>query len=237
MSQSLKCIFVLFLLDVLLLSNCKKNADNPVPIPEAPVILSSPPDTVLTEKGIDAIPDNNAIQIQWELDSIFNGYRLYKKSQKDEIFSLAADLGEADSLYIDEKNVVFNVRYFYFIKGVDENGTWSESSDTVNYMLIAKAFNLLVSSEEHLLFHWQFYDYSPEMYILKLFDAQDDNLIWMSEIMPSYETLDEQAQFNWDGKAKIRQLVPGKAYQWRVDIRGPSLNSGSESHWQKFVLQ
>ncbi|NIA31411.1 MAG: hypothetical protein GWP06_16075 [Actinobacteria bacterium] len=189
----------------------------------------------MTERGTDAIPDKNAIQIQWELDAVFHGYRLYKKSQEDKTFSLTADLGETDSLYIDEKNIVFNVRYLYFIKGVDENGTWSEPSDTVDYMLIAKAFNLLVSSEEHLFFHWQFYDYSPEMYILKLFDAQDDNLIWISEIMPSYETLDEQAVYNWDGKA--RQMTPGRAYKWRIDIRGPNLNSGSESHWQKFVLQ
>ena len=116
MNQSFKYIFLLFLLDVLFLSNCKKNADNPLPIPEAPVILSSLPDTVLAERGIDAIPENNAIQIQWELDSIFHGYKLYKKSQDNETFSLITELGEADSLYIDEKNIVFNVRYFYFIR-------------------------------------------------------------------------------------------------------------------------
>jgi len=236
MSLFIKYIFFFFLFHALFFFGCKKNAENPASILEAPVILSSPSDTVLTERGIDAIPEKNAIQIQWELDSIFHGYKLYKKSQDEETFSLLSELGSSDSVYIDTKNIAFNVRYFYFVMGVDENGVRSEPSDTVDYMLIAKAFNLLVSSQEHILFHWQFYDYSPEMYILKLFDAQDDSLIWISEIMPSYETLDEQAQFNWDGKAKTRLLVPGKAYQWRIDIRGPSLNSGSESHWQKFIL-
>lgn len=236
MNQFLKIICNIFLFCAILFSYCKKNAENPAPVLEAPVILSSPPDTLLTERGIDAIPDKDAIQIQWELDPIFHGYKLYKKSQEEESFSLLAELGPSDSIFIDTKHIVLNVRYFYFVTGMDENGAWSEPSDTVNYMLIAKAFNLLVSLKEHILFHWQFYDYSPETYILKLFDAQDETPVWLSEIMPSYETLEEQAVYNWDGKARIRQLVPGKSYKWRIDIRGPNLNCGSESHWQKFVL-
>lgn len=216
---------------------CTKDVNKPEELLETPVLLGAPSETALVERGIDALPEHDVIQVQWELNTVFKGYKLYRRVQGEDEFTSIRNFGENDSIFIDFQNIVFNKRYYYYLLGKDKNNNWSEPSDTVDYMLIAKAFNLEKTFRDNkVTFHWQFHDFSPEMYYLKLYNVATDDLIWLSEILPSYTTLDEQIDFNWDGKALVANLTSGHSYRWRIDIKGPSQNSGSESHWQQFKL-
>jgi hypothetical protein len=101
--------------------------------------------------------------------------------------------------------------------------------------LIAKAFDLSVSFDPNLVFHWRIQDFSPKVYFLRLFVDRTDELLWMSTIAPNYET-EEQAVFDWDLKARGTAMVSGESYRWRIDQGGAENNSGSESQWNRFVL-
>jgi hypothetical protein len=218
--------------------HCTKDVNRPENLLEKPVLLDAPLETAIVEKGIDAVPEQDAIEVQWELNSIFKGYKVYRRTQDEDEFSPIRTLGETDSLFIDSENIVFNKRYYYYLLGRDKNNNWSQPSDTVNYLLINKAFNLEKTVKQNkLTFHWQIHDFSPEKYYLKLYDENQDEIIWLSEIMPSYTTLEEKFDYNWDGKAITPNLTIGIPYRWRVDIKGPSQNSGSESNWQRFTLE
>lgn len=225
------------LIIALFLPGCSKKSTEPEIKGEGPKLLAAPAETDVLERGIDAIPEQDAIQIQWELGSEFKGFKLYKRSQSETEFKQIRSFGAEDSVFIDSQNITFNTRYYYYLVGRRQDNHWSEPSDTVDYMLIAKAFNLEKSVENNkITFHWQFHDFSPEMYFLRLYDETTEQLIWLSEIQPSYTTLEERVDYNWDGRAQVPNLEPGRPYRWRIDIRGPALNSGSESNWHRFSL-
>ena len=226
---------VFFLVIVLFLFACDKEVNKPEVLADPPVLIQSPSETDLSEAGIDAIPENDAIQIQWELNTELKGYKLYRRAQNEDQFSVIRTFNDKDSIFYDSENITYNTRFFYCLEGKDKNNNWTEPSDTLDYMLVVKAFNLYQTAGENLTFHWQFQDFSPEMYYLKLYDEATDDLIWMSEVQPSYTTLEEQVEYNWDGRALKQALDSNRSYRWRIDVKGPDRNSGSESNWQRFT--
>jgi hypothetical protein len=225
---------VLILLSIAFLG-CEKEINKPDTLVDPPQLVSSPAEMDVSEAGIDAIPEADAIQIQWELNADLKGYKLYRRVQNEDEYSVIRLFNEKDSLYFDSQNITYNTRYFYCLEGKDKNNNWTEPSDTLDYMLVVKAFNLYQTTGEKMTFHWQFHDFSPEMYYLKLYDDATDDLIWMSGIQPSYTTLEEQAEYNWDGHALKQVLEKNRSYRWRIDVKGPDRNSGSESNWQRFT--
>ncbi len=222
---------------LLLLTFCRKQATDSRPLLPVPVIISSPADTLVIERGIDAVPELNAIQVDWQPRPEYAGYELYRRSENETKFSLLGSFTDTDSSYLDQAAIVPNKRYYYYLRAFDKKQNWTPPSDTLDYMLLDKAFNLSVSSANPLVFHWQVQEILPPSYVLKLFDDASGEKIWFSNIVSSYQGLEEQAIYNWDGQAKSAQLTPGQSYRWRVDIIGADSHSGSESTWHRFKRQ
>jgi len=215
---------------------CSKQIDKPENLVQAPILLSSPPDTLVNERGIDAVPEDDAIRVEWINEDRFVKYTLYRKSEDEEDFSLLANATENDSFIVDQQDIFINKRYYYYLTARDRDGHWSEPSDTVDYMLVAKAYNLAVSFQDKLRFHWNVVEITPDRYILKLFDDKTDSVVWFSRVSSNYQGTEESVDYNWDGRAVTAQLTSGVKYRWRIDIIGPTAHSGSESNWHKFIM-
>lgn len=228
-------IFVCLFAFVTLLIFCQKQTNEAKELLDPPVLLASPADTLVEERGIDAIPESDAIRVEWLREDRFAGYSLFRRSDEEEDFALLKKIAGQDSFYVD-REVELNKRYYYYLLGKDEKNLWSEPSDTVDYMLLPKAYNLSVSLQEQITFLWHVVDITPAFYILKLFDDLLDQAIWVSTVPSDYEGLEETATYNWDGRAVLPNLQSGRKYRWRIDIVGPAVNSGSESRWHKFVM-
>ena len=201
----------------------------------APLLYASPPDTLLQERGIDAVPEGDALQLDWQRNSRYSGYLLYRRGEGDKGFVSLRQLNGRDSTFVDQDNLALNKRYYYYLVGLDEDNNKSESSETVDYMLVPKAYNLGISWSPEVIFFWNIPEVAPDQYLLKLFDDFTNELVWMSRVRSGYGDLREQVQYNWDKKAKPAGLVSGRRYRWRIDVIGSATRSGSESQWDRFT--
>lgn len=205
-----------------------------IPFIPPPRFVAASSDTALIEEGIDAIPDADAIFLQWQRAELYSGFQLYRRCQDSVNYILVKTLNGNDSSCIDV--VGLEKHYYYYLKASAEDGYWSEPSDTVDYYLLNKANGLRVNNTNFVEFNWQVKGISPAQYILRLEDAETNHNIWLSIIPSAYQGPYEKAIFNWDGKAKVMQLTSGRLYRWRVDCRGTMPNSGSESNWDHFIM-
>ncbi len=228
----MKIRLLIFCSGLLLFTACSETPEEETLL-QPPMVVVAVSDMAEQERGIDAVAESNAIQIQWIKQTIYDGYQLYRKSQSWDGFYLIAEISGEDSTYVDMDVELFK-RYFYYIIGFSDKQ--STPSDTVNYMLVTKAYNLSVSLQDSITFHWQLEDIAPDEYILKLFDDTSNEKIWFSRIKSSYQGMSESVIYNWDGMAAGRDLAAGVRYRWRVDIVGPANHSGSESRWHRFEL-
>ncbi|MBC7187691.1 MAG: hypothetical protein H5U38_11720 [Calditrichaeota bacterium] len=204
--------------------------------PAAPILLPPPDELAVVEKGIDAVPEADAIQLDWlapEGEEVA-GFRLYRRTGRSGPFLLLKSFKAQDSTYVDAAGIEIGTRYFYFMTAVDYSGRESAPSDTVDYMLVPKAFNLHCSAGLTPVFRWHVQDY-PAQYVLKLFDLSDGSKVWFSLVPSSYQGQEEVVTYNWDGAAAAPALVSGRQYRWRVDVVGVERNSGSESAWSRFT--
>ncbi|MBN1997405.1 hypothetical protein JW935_07630 [candidate division KSB1 bacterium] len=224
---------LLFLFTCLLIGVfCQKGPNNPDPLPPAPDLIRTLPDTSIIEGGIDAIPEYDAIRIEWIDRPIYEKYALYRKAANEDVFLLLHFSPAGDSAFTDMINISLNTRYYYYLKGMDENGNWSAPSDTLNYLLIPKVNNLVYSTSDSS-FYWSRQEIPPRSFIVKLFTKADNRLVWRCQIEPIYHQSVQYVKFNVDGTAK-QQLQSGIWYIWRIDSVGPAQNSGSESGWNSF---
>jgi hypothetical protein len=224
-------IFLLFTI----LSACQKQSTLPHNIPKAPVLLPTPADTLNIERGLDAVPERDAIQVDWMRGGDYEVYALYRRSAMDAKFYLQQKFNSSDSSYLDT-NVMLNVRYDYYLVAQNESEYWSPPSDTVSYMLIEKASNLFFSVQDQT-FHWHQQEIPPRQFVLKLFEDRTLDLIWLRKVTPLYQQSEQSLQYNDDGKAMKTELAPGTSYIWRIDSIGPTDHSGSESQWSQFTAQ
>lgn len=204
--------------------------------PAPPSLLPPPDDLTEVERGIDAVPEKDAIQIDWlrpERAEELAGFRLYRRSTTG-AFLLLKSLKPQDTTFVDDVNIQVGTRYFYFMTSVDASGREGPPSDTVNYALLPKPFNLHQSGTLTPVFRWQVQDY-PSQYVLKLFDMTDNSKVWFSVVQSDFADQDEEVSYNWDGLASSPALVAGHVYRWRVDVVGTERNSGSESTWSRFT--
>lgn len=222
---------------LILLPACDKQALTPQRLGLQIRFVPAAEDTAVVEAGIDAVPESDAIQLQWRRGAGLTEYRLYRRKQDEAAFTPLVVLSERDSLFLDQMELALNVRYHYYLLGVDAEGAVTQPSDTVDYMLLPKVVNLAQAvQQDTLCFHWQPAPQSPaEYYLLKLFDEADDRLIWMSQL-PGYQIEQEMVRYNWDGAARLERLSHGRVYRWRVDAVGAARRSGSESPWRKFSI-
>jgi len=224
--------FILLFCGILITFNCAKNSSAPESKrPERLMFTAKSPDDAECESGIDAVPEGDAILLQWFLprDDRVQWTKIYRSCENEEDYQFLASVGYSDTLYLDY-DVNLDTRYFYFIKAVDSKRVESLASDTVTYKLYPKPNGLRATTQARPVFAWQYLSLPPIGYLLRLEEDGSANLVWLS-LVESYDLI-SQVEFNWDGKAKIDTLQSGKRYRWRVDVLGADLFSGSESGWK-----
>lgn len=231
--------FLLFGL-IFTIFNCTKRATTGGIKPSPVVLIPGTADTCFAEKGLDAVPERDAIRIEWipSAEDEVTGYELYRSSKKEGLYSLIARLVVSDSFFVDA-GVSLYQRYYYYMEAVTDEGLKSDPSDTLDYKLIKKAIGLEPSgvADSKPLFSWENPDpYAAPCYIIRLVEVASGEYIWL-HVVPSNYSERENVVFNIDGSAVLDSLVRGADYQWRVDIRGPENNCGSESNWVTFRVQ
>ncbi|MBN2356904.1 hypothetical protein JXO59_12380 [candidate division KSB1 bacterium] len=213
---------------------CREQATSPPPVVPPPQFVSSSEDTAALERGIDAIPEMDAIFLQWYKNSLYESFQLWRRAQGESLFRMIASLPKSDSSYIDLVDI--EKRYYYYLLAVDAEDNWSEPSDTAHYLLLPKATDLNVVFSTPLQFIWQKKGINPPHYILRLYDDLSDDLIWLSRVASAYQGDEETTTFNWDGNSKLSQLLSGRRYRWRIDCLDNTPYTGSESLWHRFVM-
>jgi len=211
--------------------HCDRQPTQKAPVIPPPLFVQAVADTAIEENGIDAIPDLNAIYLQWQQREIYSAFQVYR-SQDTGGFSAIATLNRQDTSYIDV--VPVQTRFYYYLRARDDEDNWSAPSDTMDYLLLDKATNLRVIFADSLEFHWQVKGINPPYYVLRLFEENGNSIIWLSLTPSAYQGPEEKTAFNRDGRAKSAQLISGHRYRWRIDCIGTNPNSGSESNWQYF---
>jgi hypothetical protein len=230
--------FFLLLYTQFAILECSKSVDVQHPVPVPVVFIPWSPDTCRSERGIDALPEKDAIQIEWipSEESTVQAYGIYRSTDVVRPFSMIDLVRIPDSVYVDE-SVSVGVRYFYFIRAVTREGMWSDPSDTLNYKLLEKASGLMPNgvSEAKPVFSWE--DPNREaFYILRVLDDPSDSLIWISRFSSQYSGHREQIDFNADGSARVDYFQSGMRIRWRVDVESAQENCGSESRWVVFEV-
>jgi hypothetical protein len=228
-----KTSFFLILCASFVILSCSKTNKADRIGPTSPVIIPQTADISSVERGIDAVPEGDWIQVEWthlEKESI-RSYQVYRDNPPDSLFRFIAET--TDSVFIDKVDTI-GARYSYFVKAVNHDGIPSNPSDTVRYRLIAKPVacspaNANVNVKPR--FNWHDPNEPPEAnYIVRVVQQPSWKTIWITEVTSNYEYL-QTVVYNQDGLARDSLLVSGKDYLWRVDIRGTENNSGSESPW------
>lgn len=229
-------IFLLIFSAIFLTFHCKpKTSDQGVPKPQPPILVPKTSEIAGEEKGIDAVPEADAIFLEWfsSKDETIRNWKVFRGTA-ERGFQLVATLVAADTSFLDE-HVQIGVRYLYFLTTVNARGMESAPSDTVSYKLLPKALNLSNTLSVQPDFSWHFVGVPPVLYVLRLYRNPGQELVWLSRITPSYAA-SEETRFNWDGTALVNSLARGASYFWRVDEIGTEANSGSESNWKIFTV-
>jgi hypothetical protein len=213
---------------------CRESVTRPEAVVPRPRFVSAAADSAAAETGIDAVPEEDAIFMQWYRDAALSGFELYRRREGEKEFARLASLSSSDSSFLDRAGV--GPRCYYYLRGVDESGRLSAPSDTADYQLLDKATALLVTAADTLRFSWGLSSMRPAAYLLRLEEDESGAVIWISSLEPAFSGTRESAFYNQDGRAKRALLPHGIKYRWRVDCVGASPHSGSESAWQRFTL-
>ncbi len=218
--------------------NCKNQINNSSTKPSAIVLLAGAGDTSVIERGIDAVPEGDVIRVEWMLSSEkgISRYRIYRseESQLGPFFEKGS-VSENDSFFLDYSVSIHN-RYYYYVRVENDDGVLSDPSDTLDYKLIEKATNLSTTAKADSFSWIDPNDYPSPFYLIRILGVDSQEMIWFSEIEPKFDNI-QGTTFNKDGSATLDSLIKGIEYQWRIDIKGPEDNCGSESKWMAIQIE
>ncbi len=213
--------------------SCGKLGDGDERTLPTPRLLPPPDDFSEDERGLDAVPERDAIQVEWEVFAIQNAsIQVWRRAEECQDFEQIGRISAKDTVFLDE-DVEIGTRYWYFLIASADGWQDSAPSDTFSYRLLEKPFALVEIATQTPVFRWQV-GQTPVGYVLKLFEVDTDKKVWFASVWPDYGTLAEEVAFNFDSTAAVDSLEPGKGYRWRVDVIGPEKSSGAESHWRVF---
>ncbi len=258
-ATSLQFIFLLLMISLLVFAACDNAGEPIVPEPGDVKMVEhyASDDTLVVERGIDAVPESDGIYLSWY--SLKNPniiqYNIYRRkgSGSTSYFGLpykTIDLETAspgkDTTYIDDNfgtGLVLNeYYYYYFVTATNSEGQESSAIDTLRYMLIDKPELDRPDGETYdtnvdglpILF-WNFVEI-PDLYILRIensFDQVHFIGIYQSNYDNNYQTLD----LNNEEKVPDLPDFPAGIYKWRIDSIGPDEDhSGAESNWKVFII-
>lgn len=237
------CFFLLLGVFFIIL-NCKKQLINDADTPEKVVFLPAVSDTCRVERGIDTIPEGDAIYLQWipSDEDMVLGYEIYRSNARGGSYQLITDpylLVRSDSVFIDD-GITIDQRYYYYILAVNDEDVRSDPSDTLDYQVIDKAVQLHLKDGEvpsRPVFQWKdpIDGGASPYYVIRLMDVAADHYVWIAKVDPRFDEFQEVG-YNADGSATMDSLETGGIYDWRIDIAGSQSNCGSESQWIRFQL-
>jgi hypothetical protein len=241
MGDSMKSTARFFLLLTLIFINfnCNKKANPTKEKPGAVTLIPGVEDTSRIEKGIDAIPDGDLIRIEWtEGDASTVFYEVFRGSAPNGAFSKIVTL-EIPVRFFEDQVPAPYVRYYYFIRALNDEGVESDPSDTLSYRLIRKAEGLdpVGTCGSRPVFRWLDPNHA-NFYIIRVEKMDSGNLVWLSRFQsPQFGSEEQLIAYNADHSASQDSLSTGTQYRWRIDIVGNERNSGSESSWTPIQIQ
>jgi len=245
----MKKLIILFL--SILIFSCSPTEPPESNPPQRVSLVPRSSDLAAIEKGIDAVPVFDAIQIQWHKlhDPDLSHYRVFRKGGNYNYFARIAEIdlettsSQWDTTYLDiitvneEEDPRFNYEYLYFVRAV-KNGLESVNSDTAKYLLWQKSVLTYPPNTEPLdsLLSWQFpgdVD-NPDSYILRI-ETDYPYLLHFARRLQPYPYGDNDQTLNLNQLENPPSFSTG-IYRWRIDIVGTdSTASGSESNWRTFT--
>jgi hypothetical protein len=234
------CFFLLLLL-IFINFNCNTRQSPTKEKPGSVTLVAAVADTSVLEAGIDAIPDGDLIRIEWSAgDASTAFFEVYRGADPAGQFSKVVTLEMPSQMYEDQVPAR-GVRYYFFVRPVNDEGVRGDPSDTLNYRLIMKAQILGPAGSASVTptFSWRDPN-SPQAndYIIRLKEASSGRTVWISEFQNSnFGPENKSVAFNADGRARLGSLAPGTEYLWRIDVVGNEKNCGSESPWTSIQIQ
>jgi hypothetical protein len=243
--------FVILVVCVGIFYACNDNTGINSQVPSRVKMVMRSQDTASVELGIDAVPESDGIQVQWQklYHPSLRYYHLWRKGEYDLTFTRIKVIDPerssqgGDTTYIDmDINFDPPTYYFYFVAAANKEGNEGTPSDTVKYMLLDKA--ILISPDQgvidsNFIFKWEFnteHHPEPQEYILRIEEAFTKKMIyshvfWNENLLPGVFTLnlsDKEPDF----------AIPEGNYRWRIDCIGEDAeSSGSESEWLHFMIE
>ncbi|MCK5147709.1 hypothetical protein KAR48_13200 [bacterium] len=222
----------------MLILACRNQSTNSGIKPGAVQIPTASEDASWIERGIDAIPEADAIFIEWipADDGLAAAFEIFRNVDGSNFINIYT-ANSSDTSFIDYAVDVYK-RYAYVIVSLDEDRNSGTASDTVSYRLLSKAINLQATKLAVPVFSWVDANQPTQaFYNVRVMDSRTMGQIWNAVIPSTYSADRESVIFNSDNTASINQLEQGVDYLWRIDILGSEANSGSESAWQIVSIQ
>jgi fibronectin type 3 domain-containing protein len=220
--------------------SCQNTIDNNKDRPDTVKFVEKSEEYEIPEKGIDAIPEEIAIFIEWfrHDNSEIEKYQIYRQTDPLDDFYLIDTI--QDTFYID---IITDIipRYYYYVIAVNYDNIKSESSDTLSYQLLEKPTPLAPSGLSQSVspdFQWEDHTQpQANYYILRVIRSDDGAVIWNATVQANLGFAIQNNPYNSDQSASISELKRGIGYQWRVDVIGSEDFCGSESVWTSFQIQ
>lgn len=235
---------LLFLLSLFVIAFQCNDVENPNP-PKIPKIVAKSIPEKFTEKGIDAIEEQDAIIIQWEANSEkdLEGYYIYRaadtininsddKLEYSKIVTISVNYVNPIATateYIDYE-VSKKIQYFYYIRAFNQSENVSDPSDTISYKLAGKPSltcpqgnvcpedGSIASQNPTFSFKYSSdIDYGISYFIIKVADINGDSLWCYGFPREGYDGRNQIINFNEDGGSLVDTLTSGGQYQWKID--------------------
>lgn len=224
---------------------CCSNTEEPeLPVPAKVKMVPHTDDMAEFERGIDAVPESDGIQVQWfdSNDRNVEAYRVYRMNENETFYALikSIDLEKAsagsDTTYIDnDPNLKLDSYNYYYVTAVNADGE-GPPSDTVRYKLLEKPETTGPSGiiDSIQSFNW-FFPVIPDTFILRIEEVFTKRIHFIRKFQSNYDQQWQELNFSQIEDPPIFNST--WTYRWRIDIIGTdSETSGSESEWLTFSI-
>ena len=222
---------------------CSDTQTPDLPAPAKVIMVPRSDDMAEVERGIDAVPESDGIQIQWyDLhDRNVKSYKIYRKNENETFYSLVKtiDLETAfpgsDTTYIDAAaDLKLNSYNYYCVIAVNKDDMEGQPSDTLRYKLLSKPLTSNPNGEISGMpkFYWSF-PVVPDSFILRIEEDFTGRLHFIRKFRSNYDN--EYQELDLSQIENPPQFNSTLWYKWRIDIIGPEpQSSGAESDWLSF---
>lgn len=216
-------------------------------------VPQSSPDSIV-DVGIRQDPNTGKIFLQWYKVPSASGYKIYRSDTTDQagtpisftaIGNVSASTVYSDTSMIDPGPCKTGIRYYYYLRAYDVDGSVSGPSDTANYKLLNRPDlrrpppNAKTSA---VGFYFYWHDYTGGgLTVVRVKDISTvpEEMVWVSkqfQVFSSYPT----ETYDFDSTATA-PLISGHSYEWRVerfDLDGTGRPyEGSTSPWSIFTIE